>query len=1139
MAYLNFLTLNAKGLRDSAKRSSLWHWLSSLPSPPDIICLQETHSVDNAELLSWFSYTGFSVIGSHGTCHKAGTAILHRSSIVVSSSFTALSGRFVRIDVSGPTVPFTVCNVYAPNCCTHRNAFFAEVADLAQSPHPVLLAGDFNAVFNRLLDRRDHTALRSYRDSSAALTQLFSSVTCNDIWRIKHPTLRSFSWSDSGDIYASRIDLLGVPLLWEHQVSSADYTPCPYSDHSCLQANIKIPSPVTLGPGFWKLNTSLLKDPEYIKTITSFWIHWKTRKGRYSTLPIWWDIGKQRIRRLSRRYATKLKTARTSSRTTLNAQILTLRRQLDAGDHSVLNPYNDLLLQIQHLDAYETEGLRVRSRARWAEEGETSSKYFFRSIRRNQSKNTIHSMLLPDGSTSSESSELLKIWRDFYINLFSADAVDLNAQEDLFCYLETSLSSDESSTCDGPIANEPACAALKGMARGKTPGSDGLPAEFYLAFWPLLGDDLVSVLNVSFVNGCLSPSQRFSIISLIPKKGDLRLCKNWRPISLLNVDYKIASRTIAGRLLKVLHSVIGSDQTGSVPGRFIGENVLLLNSICEYATYYNLPVALVSLDQEKAFDRVDRPFLFRLLSKMGFGPSFISWIVLFYTNIKSSVSVNGFLSEEFSLSRGVRQGCPLSALLYVIFLESFSVTLRADPLVQGLLLPGSSQEAKVTQYADDTTLVLTTDSAIHAAFAVYDVFASATGARLNQSKSEGLFLGSWAGRLDPPVSLKWSSSSLHCLGVSVGPQVSSDILWDKRLRALSAVLDVWQSRHLSFHGKALILNAIGLSGLWYNCTLLTPSSAVLTKVNTAIFKFFWSNKKDLVKRSVVVLPKLRGGYGVVDVKLKVMALHAQWAKRYFVSPGKWAFFFVHWCRVFYGVPPESVFTHPDIYPLRILPPFFKSIFSSWAQLGGFCKNDSFFVNIIDSPATPVSSITTKMCYMSLVAGLTPVANCVSKFRPIYDTLYWKDTWAQIHLFPLDRYTIDTSWKVAHGVLYTADRLLRLGVNVDPACFCLLADETPAHLFFECHVAAAVLQHVMLAFKSAVPVCPPLNVQRMLFGFSPDDRLAVPPVFSYVLNLVKSLLWRARNDFVFSRCASVSSRYYCHLTPSPCILLTTV
>ena len=126
--------------------------------------------------------------------------------------------------------------------------------------------------------------------------------------------------------------------------------------------------------------------------------------------------------------------------------------------------------------------------------------------------------------------------------------------------------------------------------------------------------------------------------------------KNWRPISLLNVDYKLCARTLAGRLLKVIHHVVAPDQTCGVPGRYIGENVALLRDVAQYANDLNIPVAILSLDQEKAFDRVHWHFLFSTLQKMGFGPSFIRWVELLYSDIRSSVIINGYTSRSLKPS---------------------------------------------------------------------------------------------------------------------------------------------------------------------------------------------------------------------------------------------------------------------------------------------------------------------------------------------------------------------------------------------------------------------------------------------------------------------------------------------------------
>ena len=192
----------------------------------------------------------------------------------------------------------------------------------------------------------------------------------------------------------------------------------------------------------------------------------------------------------------------------------------------------------------------------------------------------------------------------------------------------------------------------------------------------------------------------------------------------------------------------------------------LIRDVVNYATSANVPVAILSLDQEKAFDRVDWGFLRSLLVHMGFGPSFVSWVDLFYSGVQSAVKVNGYLTHFFKLSRGVRQGCPLSPLLYVLYAEVLACGFRANPRIRGLLLPGASSPLSVaSQYADDISLVVTTTDAIKAVFDTYAVFASGSGSRLNQAKSRGLWLGSRCGRVDTPVRLDWTSGTLKILSL--------------------------------------------------------------------------------------------------------------------------------------------------------------------------------------------------------------------------------------------------------------------------------------------------------------------------------------------------------------------------------------
>ena len=192
-------------------------------------------------------------------------------------------------------------------------------------------------------------------------------------------------------------------------------------------------------------------------------------------------------------------------------------------------------------------------------------------------------------------------------------------------------------------------------------------------------------------------TQRRGIIKLIPKKdAEPYLIKNWHPISLLNCAYKIAAKAIANRFKQVLPNLIDNDQTGFLKGRFIGENIRLIDSIIKYTAPKNIPGLLLFLDFEKAFDTVEWSFLHKTLQHYNFGPSAIQWIKLFYHNTESCILNNGWSSDFFKLERGVRQGCPFSLHL--------AETMRKNKSIKGITIDG--QEIKISQYADDTTLIL-------------------------------------------------------------------------------------------------------------------------------------------------------------------------------------------------------------------------------------------------------------------------------------------------------------------------------------------------------------------------------------------------------------------------------------------------
>ena len=267
-----------------------------------------------------------------------------------------------------------------------------------------------------------------------------------------------------------------------------------------------------------------------------------------------------------------------SHKSSLLKRMQELQALFEAGDQASFVVLCAVQQELHSIALHEARGAQVRARCQWAEEGETSSSFFL-----NLAKQVMRSIRDPNtGAVCHDPFVIVGVWRNYYRDLFTATQCDPVAQDELLAKLTRRLDSNEQASCEGCLTVDECFQALMGMSRSKTPGSDGFPMEFYVTFWEALGADLVRVLNLAFETGQLSTSQRRGLIIVLYKKDNPLETKNWRPISLLNVDYKIATRAISGRLLGVLGSVIGPDQTCGVPGRTISENLSLIRDLLEY-----------------------------------------------------------------------------------------------------------------------------------------------------------------------------------------------------------------------------------------------------------------------------------------------------------------------------------------------------------------------------------------------------------------------------------------------------------------------------------------------------------------------------------------------------------------------------
>lgn len=302
---------------------------------------------------------------------------------------------------------------------------------------------------------------------------------------------------------------------------------------------------------------------------------------------------------------------------------------------------------------------------------------------------------------------------------------------------------------------------------------------------------------------------RPSHLVLIPKETSsksLPAVTDFRPITLLSTDYKILARILARRLEMALRGVVGEHQTCGFKGRSINTNLHRMRTACEAAEMGVMPIAILQLDLRKAFDQVDRTFLFTLLRHCGIGETMMEWLETCYADITTSVMLGGALGPSIEVSRSVRQGCPMSPVLFALYLEPLCRMIATSNSIRGLVL--GNEELRVLAYADDIAVVCTSRTQVSEVAELARRFCRFSGAELNLSKSEGYWLGEW--ELKPPsfCGARWKDTIHRYLGVNMALGEANAARWRPRLTAAEAKLQPWRTRHIALVARAHICNVV-------------------------------------------------------------------------------------------------------------------------------------------------------------------------------------------------------------------------------------------------------------------------------------------------------------------------------------------
>ncbi|KAJ0006118.1 hypothetical protein NQD34_013391 [Periophthalmus magnuspinnatus] len=410
--------------------------------------------------------------------------------------------------------------------------------------------------------------------------------------------------------------------------------------------------------------------------------------------------------------------------------------------------------------------------------------------------------------------------------------------------------------CEAEITIQELDKALSCLSKDKAPGCDGLTSNFYKFFWDHIKDLIFQMLKEVLENGSLTHTMKQGVITLIPKPGkDPNRLDNLRPITLLNNDYKLLTHIFANRLKLGITQIISETQSGFIKGRSIHNNIRLVLDLIDYDFLINNEGFILLLDFYKAFDMIEHSFMFQALQSFGFGSKFINVIQTFYNDTSSSVCLPHGTSQRFQINKGIKQGCPISPLLFIAAAEMLSILIKNADFGKLLI---ADTELSICQLADDTTIFLNNLNEIPKILQFIECFSKASGLRLNLNKCEILPLKPCAVSSVCNIPVK---STVKYLGMQITKD-KNDLeklnIWDK-LQTCTTSLNNWAQRDLSIFGRILLTKMESISRLIYPAYSIGIPKPAIKSINQINFNFIWKRKTHYIKQGNLIKKYEDGG----------------------------------------------------------------------------------------------------------------------------------------------------------------------------------------------------------------------------------------------------------------------------------------
>ena len=900
---LSFCSSNCQGLGSGAsgKRRDVMKYLKN--KKLDIYFLQDTHFEPSLETIIRSEW-GYDCWFNSYCSRSRGVAILFNNTFEfkVKDVMKDDSGNYIIMHVVIDLKDYIFVNIYAPN--RDDPQFFINIQNILQRLNidNIILGGDWNMLINSKQDGKNYKNINNPK-AREIVNDIILQFNLIDIWRDQHHDTNQFTWHkklNNKIIQQGRLDFFLISSTLHKNVTKTSIIPGYRSDHSFITLDLnKMPN--VRSKTFWKFNDNLLKDKKYINQVHDTILRLKQQymppvynlhnlKSIEHFQPcindqLFLEVILMEIRSTTLKYSSLKKKCELNEEKQLVVEIQKL--ELNKADNEEMITLKSERLQT--LRQNKLTGALIRARANWIENGEKPTRYFCGLENRHFTNKNIKKLIDRHGRELNTDNDIIKETQSFYESLFSSKDNSLNEidKEKFNDLIDTKLTEEEAYSLEGDITLKELSQCLSKMKNNKSPGSDGFTAEFFKFFWKDLKYFVLNSVNESFKQNDLSSTQKEGVITCIPKGNKPReYLKNWRPICLLNVVYKLCSGCIASRIKSVLPILINDDQTGFIKNRFIGDNLRLTYDVMHHVNTRNKKGMLLLIDFEKAFDTVSWRFLRNTLELFNFKNDIIRWVELFMKNIKSCVIVNNKVSGWFEIHRGCRQGDPISPYLFILCAEILAIMIRKNDTIRGIDI--GQRELKISQYADDTTLFMdgSKESFEYCVHTILE-YAKFSGLNMNFDKTQVICLGSLRNKqihYMPNIPIQWNPQTFTLLGIEFNVELKN--IMDNNIRLKMAqmrnIMKNWSKRNLTPLGRITVLKTLVLPQITHLLMTLPPSQTdLISNLEKLFFKFIWKGKPDKIKRSLAYNKINDGGMNMISIEAFQQALVLTWLRRLF------------------------------------------------------------------------------------------------------------------------------------------------------------------------------------------------------------------------------------------------------------------